>query len=305
MITKSSQPILIVGGTGVQGGNVAHELLKHNYHVRILSRSPQSAAAQEIAAKGAEVVQGDMADVDSLAPAMEGVTAIFSAQYADPTDPSVEPRNAANMVKAAQKAGIEQVVHTSVAGSNLFPRWDKYKALADYNEHKYQIEELVRNGGFRYWTILHPCKFMESFEEESAKVMEPELKNGVVFGVLKPDTQVKWTCGDNTAQFARAAFENPEKFNKKDINVAGDELSMSQVVQILSSVLDKKVVYETVSHEEAVRRGLMEGTVCGQEWMEAVTPSFGFDISETRQYGVPLTNFETWVATHREKIFIQ
>ena len=302
---KTLQPIRIIGGTGVQGGNAARELLKHNYCVRVLSRNPQSAAAQEIAAEGAEVIQGDMADVDSLEPAMRGVSAIFSAQYADPDDPSVEPRNAANMVKAAQKAGIEQVVHTSVAGNNLFPRWNKYKALTDYNEQKYQIEEFVRNGGFRYWTILHPCLFMECFEEKSVKVMAPELKNGVLFGILKPDTPIKWTCGDNTSQFARAAFESPEKFNKKDINVAGDELSMSQAAQTLSRVLGKNVVYEAFSHEEAMRRGLMEGTVCGQEWMEAVTPGFGFDINETRQYGVPLTNLETWVATHQETIFIR
>ena len=61
---------------------------------------------------------------------------------------------------------------------------------------------------------------MECFEEKSVKVMAPELKNGVLFGILKPDTPIKWTCGDNTSQFARAAFESPEKFNKKDINVA-------------------------------------------------------------------------------------
>ena len=122
------------------------------------------------------------------------------------------------------------------AGSNLFPRWNKYKALTDYNEQKYQIEEFVRNGGFRYWTFLHPCLFMECFEEKSVKVMAPELKNGVLFGILKPDTPIKWTCGDNTSQFARAAFESPEKFNKKDINVAGDELSMSQAAQTLSRV---------------------------------------------------------------------
>ena len=54
---------IFIGGTGVQGGNAARELLKHNYCVRVLSRNPQSAAAQEIAAEGAEVVQGDMADV--------------------------------------------------------------------------------------------------------------------------------------------------------------------------------------------------------------------------------------------------
>ena len=51
---------------------------------------------------GAEIVQGDLADAGSLEPAMRGVSAIFSAQYADSCDPSVELRNAANMVKAAQ-----------------------------------------------------------------------------------------------------------------------------------------------------------------------------------------------------------
>ena len=101
------------------------------------------------------------------------------------------------------------------------------------------------------------------------------------------------------------AAKNPEEFNRSDIDVAGDELSMSQAAQTLSRVLGKSVVYEAVSHKEAVRRGLLEGTVYGQEWMEAVTPGFGFDINETRQYGVPLTNLETWAATHREKIFIR
>lgn len=77
MIETTGQPILIIGGTGVQGGNVARELLKHNYRVRVLSRNPQSAAAQEIAAKGAEIVQGDLADAGSLEPAMRGVSAMF------------------------------------------------------------------------------------------------------------------------------------------------------------------------------------------------------------------------------------
>ena len=82
MIETTGQPILIIGGTGVQGGNVARELLKHNYRVRILSRNPHSAAAQEIAAEGAEVVQGDMADVDSLEPAMRCLKAWLAGRRA-------------------------------------------------------------------------------------------------------------------------------------------------------------------------------------------------------------------------------
>jgi len=298
MEPNKARLILVIGGTGTQGGNVARELLKHGHRVRILTRDPESAAAQAIAAKGAELIQGDLADAASLEPAMDNVSAIFSVQYADPYDQTVEPRNAANMVEAARKAGIEQVVHTSVAGSNVFPRWDKYKYLTQTWENKYDIEELIRNGSFQAWTILHPCWFMENFVEPNSAIMAPELKNGVLFGTLKGDTPLKLNSGEDTAKFARAAFENPQKFHGKDINVASDELSMTEIAQTLSRVLDKKVVFETVGDEETRKRGMLEGTVYFMEWLEEV-PGYGFDIQETREYGVELKSFAEWVEENR------
>jgi uncharacterized protein YbjT (DUF2867 family) len=303
MEPNKARLILVIGGTGTQGGNVARELLKHGHRVRILSRNPESAAAQAIADKGAELIQGDLADAASLEPAMDNVSAIFSAQYADPYDQTVEPRNAANMVEAARKAGIEQVVHTSVAGSNVFPRWDKYKYLSKTWENKYEIEELIRNGGFQAWTILHPCWFMENFVEPNSAIMAPELKNGVLFGTLKGDTPLKLNSGEDTAKFARTAFENPQKFHGKDINIASDELSMTEIAQTLSSVLHKKVVFETAGDEETRKRGMLEGTVYFMEWLEEV-PGFGFDIQETREYGVVLKSFAEWVEENRHRFEI-
>lgn len=303
MEPNKARLILVIGGTGTQGGNVARELLKHGHRVRILTRNPESAAAQAIAAKGAELIQGDLADAASLEPAMDNVSAIFSVQYADPYDQTVEPRNAANMVEAARKAGIEQVVHTSVAGSNVLPRWDKYKYLTQTWENKYEIEELIRNGGFQAWTILHPCWFMENFVEPNSAIMAPELKNGVLFGTLKGDTPLKLNSGEDTAKFARAAFENLQKFHGKDINVASDELSMTEIAQTLSRVLDKKVVFETVGDEETRKRGMLEGTVYFMEWLEEV-PGYGFDIQETREYGIELKSFAEWVEENRHRFEI-
>jgi uncharacterized protein YbjT (DUF2867 family) len=303
MEPNKARLILVIGGTGTQGGNVARELLKHGHRVRILTRNLESAAAQAIAAKGAELIQGDLADAASLEPAMDNVSAIFSVQYADPYDQTVEPRNAANMVEAARKAGIEQVVHTSVAGSNVFPRWDKYKYLSQTWENKYEIEELIRNGGFQAWTILHPCWFMENFVEPNSAIMAPELKNGVLFGTLKRDTPLKLNSGEDTAKFARAAFENPQKFHGKDINIASDELSMTEIAQTLSRVLDKKVVFETAGDEETRKRGMLEGTVYFMEWLEEV-PGYGFDIQETREYGVELKSFAEWVEENRHRFEI-
>lgn len=296
--------ILVLGGTGTQGGNVARELLKHGHRVRVLSRDPDSMAARQVKELGAEVRQGDLANPDSLASVMEGVDAMFSVQYADPFDMSVEPRNAFNMAEAAKKAGIKQVVHTSVAGSDIFPRWNKSAMLTMYWEHKYYIEELVRKGGFTHWTILHPSYFMENFLEPLATYMAPELKNGKLVGALYPETPLKLNCGQDTATFARAAFENPEQFSGSDINIASDELSMAQIAATLSEALDKKIVYEQVNTEDGIKRGLLEGTLESHQWMNEVR-GWGFDLNETKAFNLPTKSFVQWLQENKNKIVVQ
>ena len=55
--------ICVVGVTGNQGGSVALRFAKDaNYRVRGITRNPGSAVAQELAAKGIEVVQADLND---------------------------------------------------------------------------------------------------------------------------------------------------------------------------------------------------------------------------------------------------
>ena len=65
------QRILVVGATGAQGGSVARHLLRAgSCNVRCLTRRPRSAAAQEIAGLGVELVEGDLSDPASLRAAL-------------------------------------------------------------------------------------------------------------------------------------------------------------------------------------------------------------------------------------------
>lgn len=301
-MTQSIQPlILVVGGTGMQGGNVARELLRHGHRVRILSRNPDGAPARAVMQLGAEVMQGDLANPQSLIPVMHGVGAIFSAQYADPKDPAAELRHTRNMVQAAADAGVEQVIHTSVVGTNIFPRWNKSALLTAVWESKYAAEELIRDGGFPSWTILHPSFFMENFTEPLAAYMAPALKQGKLFGALHPHTPIKLNSGQDTALFARAGFENPQRFANTDINIAADELSMVQIAECLSRILGKAVVYEELDAAEAIDRGLFPGTVESHHWMNEV-PGWGFDLAETLSHGLPRQSFEQWLREHRSRI---
>ncbi|MFC7555247.1 NmrA family NAD(P)-binding protein [Pseudoroseomonas wenyumeiae] len=74
------QPILIFGATGQQGGSVASALLKTGWRVRAFVRnlgSPRSVALHDA---GAELVQGDLADLGSIRSAMRGAHGVFSVQ---------------------------------------------------------------------------------------------------------------------------------------------------------------------------------------------------------------------------------
>jgi uncharacterized protein YbjT (DUF2867 family) len=294
----SDKTVLVLGGTGNQGGSVARELLSHGYEVRVLTRNPDSAAALAIQNAGAEIFRGDLSLPASLEQAARGVRAAFSVQFADAMDESIEKRNAIAFVETILKAGVRQVVHTSVNGSNKFPRRDQYETHTKYMNQKYEIEELFRHGDFDSWTILHPVYFFENFAERFAGVMNPELKDGVIFSALKPGIRMDMNCSEDMASFARAAFDDPKGFNEKDIDIASDSLSMGEVAEILSDVKGKEVKSIYVSREEAIKRGLYPGTVDGHEI------GFQTDFEALKKYGIPLTSFKTWALRHKDEIII-
>ena len=68
--------ILVTGGTGFVGPRVVHALRERDQPVRALVRNPSGRSATTLAAWGAELVQGDMTDRESLRRAVEGSEAV-------------------------------------------------------------------------------------------------------------------------------------------------------------------------------------------------------------------------------------
>lgn len=73
--------VTVVGATGAQGGSVVNHLLKsksQEYTIRAVTRSPDSAAAKALVARGIEVVQADLDDSVALRAAFAGSYAVFA-----------------------------------------------------------------------------------------------------------------------------------------------------------------------------------------------------------------------------------
>src|SRR5262249_30478831 len=145
---SSSQPVLVTGATGRQGGAVARSLLDRRIAVRALSRNPGKPSAQALAALGAEVVGGDLHDAAALTRAMEGVRGVFSVQNWWETGAAREVRQGKNVADAAKAARVPHLVYSSVGGAERGADITHWKT-------KWEIENYIRQLGLRA-TILRP-----------------------------------------------------------------------------------------------------------------------------------------------------
>ena len=76
--------IAVVGATGAQGGGVCRAILKDvggGYRVRALTRNAGSDKAKELKKLGAEVVEVDIDDAESLKRAFHGAHGVFCVTF--------------------------------------------------------------------------------------------------------------------------------------------------------------------------------------------------------------------------------
>ncbi len=150
--------ILIVGSTGILGGEICRRLREAGQPVRGLVRSTSGEEkVARLKAMGVETVLGDLRDPASLARACQGIdtvittaTTTLSMQPGD-SIPLTDQQGQLDLVKAARAAGVKRFVMVSIPLS-----------IEDcpLTTAKRAVEDEVMTSGMEY-TILRPCIFME------------------------------------------------------------------------------------------------------------------------------------------------
>src|SRR5213595_2497519 len=121
----SGGPVLVVGGTGMLGSQVATELLKSGKQVRALVRPGSDASRLEAA--GAEIARGDMMDAWSLLRAMEGADAVVTSaagytRHRRGDTPKTDIVGNSNLAEAASRSGVRRFVLTSILTCDQTPQ---------------------------------------------------------------------------------------------------------------------------------------------------------------------------------------
>ncbi|MBK7446881.1 MAG: NmrA/HSCARG family protein [Ignavibacteria bacterium] len=230
---KKDKTILVTGSTGQQGGAVARHLLKDGWKVRAFVRDEKKESAIELEKSGAELFKGDMNDSESLDKAMEGIYGVFSIQNFWEHGYDGELNHGKAVADAAKKANVQHFLQSSVGGAERNTKLPHFDV-------KFEIEKYLKSLNLPV-TVIRPVFFMENFKTWF-KPVEADGKLTLNMA-MKADTKLQMIAVDEIGAISAKIFDNPDKFIGKEIELAGDELTMPEVAALYETNTGKKTEF--------------------------------------------------------------
>ena len=269
--------ILVTGATGTTGSHVVAHLAEDGHPVRALSRHPGAARFPA----GVEVVQGDLTRPDSLAAALDGVTALHLIAIGG--DDYTPLATAPDVVDAAGRAGVKRI--TVLTGT----------------DEELDVVRAVEASGLD-WTHVRPAAaFMANRLQWAAAVRE----TGVVRDGFVDRLDALVHEADVGAVIATALTEGGHA--GRTYAPSGPEaLSRADNVRTIGEVIGRPVRLEAMSVAEVRAEMLANGIgpdvadfVVGFEESPPAAASAVTSVVEDVT-GRPPRSFRDWVAEHRD-----
>ena len=280
---NADKTVLVTGATGRQGGAVIRHLLPKGWKLRALTRSKGGGAAQELARRGVEVVEGDLEDPRSLERATSGVYGVYSVQDFWAVGVKREVAQGKNLADAAKKSGVQHFVYSSAGGAER-------NSGIDHFESKWEVEKHIRQLGLPT-TVLRPTGFMENYYIDQVEI---GILKGKLMDPIRADKPYQTIAAGDIGAFAALAFERPGEFIGQALEIAGSELTNPEAAQVFSRVLGKPVKFQKLPM-------LMVRLVLGKEFYQMFhwfnEEGFKADIAGLRRRypEVHLETLEEWL----------
>jgi len=230
--------ILVTGGTGFVGPRVVHALRGRDLSVRALVRRPTANSATTLAAWGAELVQGDMTDAESLRRAVEGAEVVvhlvaIRQGHAEEFE-RVMAGGTRDLIGAAREAGVRRFVLMSALGTS-----EETKDLVPYYHAKWEQEQALRSSGLEHVT------FRPSFVFARDGGILPTFRKLArltpvtpIIGSGKQRIQPIWL--DDVAAYFAAAVDRAEAANRVFELGGPDTVSWNEFWQRLKKALGQR-----------------------------------------------------------------
>jgi NAD(P)H dehydrogenase (quinone) len=227
--SRTDEPaVLATGAAGRTGGYAAKLLLERGHRVRALVHSFDDRAAK-LRDSGAEVIVGDLQDIDTVREAVDGVRAAY---FVYPISPGLLEATA-TFAQAAEEAGVAAVVNMSQISAR--------RGAASDAARIHWLGERILDWSPVAVTHLRPTYFAEWFTIFGAKGIREEGVLRLPFG----DGRHAPITAEDQGRVIAAILENPDDHAGQVYPLFGAvEMNHYQIADAISEALGRPVRYE-------------------------------------------------------------
>ena len=219
----------ITGVTGKLGSYVADLVDKKGIASIHLARSPERAKVYA----SAEIRKIVYANTPEIVEALKGIDVLLMVSARENPERVKEHKS---FLDAAKLAGVQHIVYTSFYGADE-------KATFTLSRDHAQTEAYIKELGFTY-TFLRDNFYLDFF-------IDMALDNGEIRGPAGSG-KVSAVARKDTSRVAAEILLHPKKWENQSLNLTGPEdLSMEEIVALLSKVTGNSITYVNESVEEA------------------------------------------------------
>ena len=258
MTHEQRATIAVVGATGAQGGGLVRAILadpERRFHVRAITRNPESDDARALARSGAEVLKADLDDLPALERAFQGADAAFCVTfYWAHLSPEREQVHAQNLAKAAKRASVSHVIWSTLEDTRRFvplsdPRMPTLMG-------QYKVPHLDAKGASNRifaelglpTTYLYTSFFWENL---IAFGLGPKRNAAGLLAFTLPmgSAKLPGIAADDIGRCALALFKNGAEAIGASVGIAGDHLSGSEMSAAMAHAFGEPVIHDDVAPE--------------------------------------------------------
>lgn len=246
MTTKST--VLVVGSTGMLGVKIVSALLdKGATQVKAMVRSRNDSNEEnrqkidEMNAKGAAIVEGDLMQPETLLSVCQGVDVVVSAVGNN----QVTVPGQKNLIDAAKQQGVKRFIPSDYSVD--------YRKL-DYGDNdnldmRKQVFEYLQQSGLEYTLILNGA-FMDNVGTPYMPQFDLEHQTFQYWG--DGETPLDFTTTDDTAKYVAEAVNDPDLANTA-LEVAGDVLTAKQLKAVYEEATGKQLKEKPLGSVEELK----------------------------------------------------
>ena len=280
----NTQTILVVGGTGMLGEQVARQLLRDRFEVRLLARDVER--ARTVLGPNFDYFAGDVDTPDAIERALEGCAGVHVSLRggSDPDElDRVEHRGTARVAELAAEQGVSQLTYLS--GMLV----DEHAEIPG-DRAKFRAELAIHQSGIPY-TIFKPTYFMETLPRHI------QGRLGIVLG--RQPHPLHLVAASDFARMVSRSFRTPEAANQHFFVQGPEAITIPDALRLYCSLVEpgKRVVSMPLGFMSLVDALFMRGELRSAFQLMRVMQRVGErgDSSEANEVlGAPTTTLRRW-----------